>query len=606
MMSKPVLSPKASDQKLQQPVQATHAETMMGAEVIVKALVAEGVEVVFGYPGGAVLPVYDALFRQNQLRHILVRHEQAATHAAEGYARSTGKVGVVLVTSGPGATNAVTGLTDALLDSIPLVCITGQVPTHLIGSDAFQEADTTGITRSCTKYNYLVKDADDMGRIMHEAFHIARTGRPGPVVIDIPKNLMNQQTTYKGKTPFERPSYNPQIEPDMQQVEKAVALMATAKRPVFYVGGGLINAGPDACAKLAELVHLTGFPITNTLMGLGAFPGTDKHFIGMLGMHGSLEANMCMAQCDVMINIGARFDDRVTGRLDAFSRTSKKIHVDIDPSSINKVVHAHVPVVGDAGRVIDLMLDLWKKKNIKPDQAELNNWWAKIEEWRARKSFSYKQLEGKEIKPQYALERLYELTKSQNPYVTTDVGQHQMWAAQFIKFDKPHHWMTSGGLGTMGYGMPSAMGVQIAHPDALTVCVTGEASLMMNIQELSTIMQYRLPLKVFILNNRYMGMVRQWQEMFHGSRYSESYMDSLPDFVKLAEAYGMTGLRCEKLSDVDATIKQMLAIKGPVLVDMMVDQNENVYPMIPAGAAHYELLLGPDEKAPEIKTKDLL
>jgi acetolactate synthase I/II/III large subunit len=582
------------------------AEKLLGAEVIVKSLVNEDVEVVFGYPGGAVLPVYDALFKQNQLRHVLVRHEQAATHAAEGYARSTGKVGVVLVTSGPGATNAVTGLTDALLDSIPLVCITGQVPTHLIGTDGFQEADTTGITRSCTKYNYLVKDVNDLGKIMHEAFHIARTGRPGPVVIDIPKNLMNQKTSYSGKVPFDRPSYKPQLDPDMKQVEKAVKLMAGAKRPVFYVGGGVINAGKDACDKLKELVHMTGFPCTNTLMGLGAFPGTDPQFIGMLGMHGSLEANMCMAECDVMINIGARFDDRVTGRLDAFSKKSKKIHVDIDPSSINKVVHAHVPIVGDAGRVIEQMIALWKNNNCQADKQELSQWWKQIDGWRSKKSFSYKQDDKSDIKPQYALERLYELTKDQKPYVTTDVGQHQMWAAQFLKFNEPNHWMTSGGLGTMGYGMPSAMGVQIAHPDALTVCVTGEASLMMNIQELSTIMQYRLPLKVFILNNRYMGMVRQWQEMFHGCRYSESYMDSLPDFVKLAEAYGIAGLRCEKLADVDKTIKDMMAIKGPVLVDMMVDQNENVYPMIPAGAAHYELVLGPDEKAPEIKTKDLL
>jgi len=578
-----------------------HAPEILGAEIIVKALVAEDVEVVFGYPGGAVLPVYDALFKQNSLRHILVRHEQAATHAAEGYARSTGKVGVVLVTSGPGATNAVTGLTDAMLDSIPLVCITGQVPTHLIGSDAFQEADTTGITRSCTKYNYLVKNADDLGRIMHEAFHVARTGRPGPVVVDVPKNIMNMKGEYAGKQPVNRPSYRPQTEGDPKQVEKAVHLMAAAKQPIFYVGGGVINSGLEACAVLKELVHLTGFPITNTLMGLGSFPGTDPQFVGMLGMHGSLEANMGMAECDVMINIGARFDDRVTGRLDAFSKHSKKIHVDIDPSSINKNVHAHVPVVGDAGNVIKQMIGLWKQQKPKPDLAE---WWQKIEGWRARKSFSYKQGD-KIIKPQYALERLYELTKSYSAYVTTDVGQHQMWAAQFLKFDKPGHWMTSGGLGTMGYGMPSAMGVQIAHPDDLVVCVTGEASLMMNIQELSTIMQYRLPLKVFILNNRYMGMVRQWQEMFHGSRYSESYMDSLPDFVKLAEAYGMAGLRCDKIADVDKTIQEMLAIKGPVIVDMLVDQNENVYPMIPAGAAHYELVLGPDEKA-ESKSKDLV
>jgi len=584
-------------------------EEIPGAEIIVKALTAEDVDVVFGYPGGAVLPVYDALFKQNQLRHILVRHEQAATHAAEGYARSTGRVGVVLVTSGPGATNAVTGLTDAMLDSIPLVCITGQVPTHLIGSDAFQEADTTGITRSCTKYNYLVKDVNDIGRIIHEAFHIARTGRPGPVVIDIPKNIMNQNAVYEGKQPVSRPSYRPPFKGDAKQIEKAVHLMATAKRPIFYVGGGVINSGAEACAALKELVHLTGFPITNTLMGLGAFPGTDRQFVGMLGMHGSLEANMCMAECDVMINIGARFDDRVTGRLDAFSKHSKKIHVDIDASSINKNVHAHVPIVGDAGDVIKQMIALWKaispSLTLPPNGGgDLAEWWKKIETWRAKKSFSYKQ-DGKTIKPQYALERLYELTKVQSAYVTTDVGQHQMWAAQFLKFDAPGHWMTSGGLGTMGYGMPSAMGVQIAHPDELVVCVTGEASLMMNIQELSTITQYRLPLKVFILNNRYMGMVRQWQEMFHGSRYSESYMDSLPDFVKLAEAYGMSGLRCDKISEVDNTIKKMLTIKGPVLVDMLVDQNENVYPMIPAGAAHYELVLGPEEKA-ESKSKDLV
>ena len=584
------------------PAEMTVAKEASGAEIIVKALVNEDVDVIFGYPGGAVLPVYDALFKQNSLRHILVRHEQAATHAAEGYARSTGKVGVVLVTSGPGATNAVTGLTDALLDSIPLVCITGQVPTHLIGSDAFQEADTTGITRSCTKYNYLIKDAEDIGRIIHEAFHIARSGRPGPVVIDIPKNLMNQMAEYRGKEKVNRPSYNPKAHADPMQVEKAVALMASAKRPVFYIGGGVINSGLQACEALKELVHLTGFPATCTLMGLGAFPGTDPQFIGMLGMHGSLEANMCMAECDVMVNIGARFDDRVTGRLDAFSVKSKKIHVDIDPSSINKNVRVHVPIVGDAGDVIKQMLALWKQHKATPD---LSEWRTKIETWRARKSFSYKQGD-KIIKPQYALERLYELTKSQSAYVTTDVGQHQMWAAQFIKYDKPNHWMTSGGLGTMGYGMPAAVGVQIAHPEELVVCVTGEASIMMNIQELSTIMQYRLPLKIFILNNRYMGMVRQWQEMFHGSRYSESYMESLPDFVKLAEAYGMKGLRCENPADVDKTIKEMIATKGPVIVDMLVDQNENVYPMIPAGAAHYELVLGPEENKGEIKTGDLL
>ena len=590
---------------------------MLGAEVIVKSLLNEGVEVVFGYPGGAVLPIYDALFQQNELRHILVRHEQAATHAAEGYARSTGKVGVVLVTSGPGATNAVTGLTDALLDSIPLVCITGQVPTHLIGSDAFQEADTTGITRSCTKYNYLVRSVDELPRIMHEAFHIAKTGRPGPVVIDIPKNIMNQLTTYNGKPEVvARSSYHPDIKADISQIEKAVALMATAKRPIFYVGGGVINAGAGACEKLTELVRLTGFPITNTLMGLGAFPASDPQFLGMLGMHGSLEANMAMAQCDVMINIGARFDDRVTGRLDAFSLNSKKIHVDIDPSSINKTIPVHIPIVGDAGEVIEKMLALYPVSRkaaqdlmsgvdgvIDPVQslhASQDLWWDQIETWRAKKSFSYKQPASGAIKPQYALDRLNELAKKHSPYITTDVGQHQMWAAQFLRHEKPNHWMTSGGLGTMGYGVPAAVGVQIAHPEGLVVCVTGEASILMNIQELSTIMQYRLPLKIFLLNNGYMGMVRQWQEMFHGNRYSNSYMESLPDFVKLAQAYGMKGLRCDKIENVDATIEEMIAFDGAVLVDMIVDKNENVYPMIAAGAAHYELLLSPEQEAGEM------
>ncbi len=608
------------------PMEATNSE-MVGAEIIVKAIINEGVDTIFGYPGGAVLPVYDAIFKQNQLRHVLVRHEQAATHAAEGYARSTGKVGVVLVTSGPGATNAVTGLTDAMLDSIPLVCITGQVPTHLIGSDAFQEADTTGITRSCTKHNYLVRDIADLPRIVHEAFHVARSGRPGPVVIDIPKNIMNSMGSYTEKVEVNRPSFKPIPKPDISQIEKAVALMATAKRPIFYVGGGLINSGEKACKLLTELVHLTGFPCTTTLMGLGAFPGNDPQFVGMLGMHGSLEANMCMAECDVMINIGARFDDRVTGRLDAFSLNSKKIHVDIDASSINKVVRVHVPIIGDAGAVVEQMLRLWKEHFPMACRAEASGdsppspesgsgataiarpacegWWDKIETWRARKSFSYKQ-DDKIIKPQYALDRLNELTKKHNTFVTTDVGQHQMWAAQFLKYDKPHHWLTSGGLGTMGYGVPAAVGVQIAHPDDLVVCVSGEASVLMNIQELSTIMQYRLPLKIFILNNRYMGMVRQWQEMFHGNRYSESYMDSLPDFVKLAEAYGMKGLRCDKVENVDATIKEMIAHKGPVIVDMLVDQNENVYPMIPAGAAHYELLLNPAETGSAKLNKNLV
>lgn len=566
---------------------------MTGAEMVVRAIADQGTDTLFGYPGGAVLPVYDAIFKQNRLRHILVRHEQAATHAAEGYARSTGKVAAVLVTSGPGATNAITGLTDALMDSIPMVCITGQVPSHLIGSDAFQEADTTGITRSCTKYNYLVRDVNDVGRIIHEAFHIARTGRPGPVVVDIPKNILNQTGTYQSSYAFSRASYNPQTEGDEGSIAKAIELMKHAKRPVFYVGGGLINAGEMACEALTALVRMTGFPITNTLMGLGAYPGSDQQFLGMLGMHGSLEANMAMHDCDVMICIGARFDDRVTGKLDGFSPKSKKIHVDIDPSSIGKNVRAHVPIVGDAATVVKQMIAAWKASKTSTDKAALAQWWKQIETWRAKKSFSYQQA-GDIIKPQYALERLYQALKKDDFYVTTDVGQHQMWAAQFLTFDRPGRWMTSGGLGTMGYGMPCAVGAQIAHPDKPVVCVSGEASILMNIQELSTIKQYRLPVKVLILNNRYMGMVRQWQEMFHGNRYSESYMDALPDFVKLAEAYGIKGLRASKVSEVDAVLKEMLEHDGPVVVDMVVDQKENVYPMIPAGAAHNEIVLGPE------------
>jgi acetolactate synthase I/II/III large subunit len=574
-------------------------QALTGAEIVIRSLTDCGADTIFGYPGGAVLPLYDALFKQNQLRHILVRHEQGATHAAEGYARSTGKPGIVLVTSGPGATNAVTGLTDAMMDSIPLICITGQVPSHLIGSDAFQEADVTGITRSCTKYNYLVQHIGDLPAIVHEAFHVATHGRPGPVVIDIPKDILNTTGEYDTGHSFKRHRYDPKTIGNAQQVEKAVELMAKAKKPLFYVGGGVINSGLEACETLKQLVHMTGYPITLTLMGLGAFPGNDPQFLAMPGMHGSLEANMAMHDCDVMICIGARFDDRVTGRLNAFSPKSKKIHVDIDASSINKNVQVDIPIVGDAGTVMKQMIKAWKEKKLAVQQAELKKWWAEIEQWRGKKSFSYRQ--GKDIiKPQYALDRLYELTKKHSPYITTDVGQHQMWAAQFIRYDKPYRWMSSGGLGTMGYGLPSAMGVQIAHPGELVVCVTGEASFMMNIQELSTVKQYRLPVKIFILNNRYMGMVRQWQEMFHGGRYSESYMDSLPDFKKLGEAYGIASLTCEKPSDVDATIREMLKIDGPVLVDMRVDQNENVYPMIPAGAAHNELLLSPDQAAPEL------
>lgn len=577
--------------------QTDDAREMTGAEIIIQSMLDNGTEVVFGYPGGAVLPVYDALFKQNHLRHILVRHEQGAGHAAEGYARATGKVGVLMVTSGPGATNTVTALADALMDSIPLVCVTGQVPTHLIGTDAFQEADVVGITRSATKHNYLVKDVNDLGRIMHEAFHVATTGRPGPVLVDVPKDVLNAMGTYRGNAGMRRQSYNPVKKPDLRMIERAVELMSRSKRPVFYIGGGVVNAGAEACENLGKLARATGFPVTTTLMGLGAFPGTDKQFLGMPGMHGSLEANMCMAECDVMINIGARFDDRVTGRLDGFSPGSKKIHADIDASSINKIVKVDVPIVGDAGEVIELMLKTWKAKKYTAQKEGLAKWWKQIDGWRKRDSFGYQQ-EGKVIKPQHALRRLNAALAKKDFYITTDVGQHQMWAAQHILYDKPNRWLTSGGLGTMGYGLPASLGVQIAHPNKPVVCVTGESSFMMNIQEMSTAVQYRLPVKIFILNNFYMGMVRQWQEMFYSSRYSESYMDSLPDFVALAEAFGMKGMRVKDASKLDAAIKEMMAHPGPVLCDVWVDQKENVYPMIPAGAAHHELVLGPTEAAP--------
>ena len=566
------------------------SETMTGAEMIIRALQDQGVEHIFGYPGGAVLPIYDAIFQQDKVKHILVRHEQGAVHAAEGYARSSGKVGCVLVTSGPGATNAVTGLTDALLDSIPVVCFTGQVPTHLIGSDAFQECDTVGITRHCTKHNYLVKRIEDLPRILHEAFYVATHGRPGPVVIDVPKDVQFAKGKYERPTNAEHKTYRPKVDGDLAQIERAVDLMMKAKKPVFYTGGGVINAGPAASAALRELVRATGFPITSTLMGLGAYPASDPQWLGMLGMHGTYEANMAMHDCDVMINIGARFDDRITGRIDAFSPRSKKIHVDIDPSSINKIVKVEVPIIGDAGRVLTEMVRLWKEKKGKADADAAKIWWGQISTWRARNCLGYKR-STTEIKPQYAVERLYALTKKRDTYITTEVGQHQMWAAQFLHFEEPNRWMSSGGLGTMGYGLPAAVGVQQAHPKSLVVCVAGEASVLMNMQEMSTAAQYRLPIKVFILNNEYMGMVRQWQELLHGGRYSESWSQALPDFVKLAEAYHAKGIRCSDPAELDAKIQEMIDHDGPVLFDCLVTKEENCLPMIPSGKAHNEMIL---------------
>ena len=564
---------------------------MTGAEMVIQALADQNVEHVFGYPGGAVLPIYDAIFSQNQVRHILVRHEQGAVHAAEGYARSTGKVGCVLVTSGPGATNSVTGLTDALCDSIPIVCITGQVPTHLIGNDAFQECDTVGITRPCTKYNYLVKRIEDLPRALHEAFHIASSGRPGPVVVDVPKDIQFARGIYSKPKDFPHTGYKPKLKGDMDKIKQAIDLMAHAKRPLFYTGGGVINSGKGACDLLREFVKVTGYPITSTLMGLGAFPAADPKWLGMLGMHGTLEANMAMHDCDVMICVGARFDDRITGRLDAFSPGSKKIHIDIDPSSINKNVKVDVPIIGDCAHVLEDMVRLWRTGAIHPDKKSLQAWWAQIDKWRARKSLAYRS-SSDVIKPQYAIQRLYELTKDRDAYITTEVGQHQMWAAQFYGFQEPNRWMTSGGLGTMGYGLPASVGVQLAHPKSLVIDIAGEASVLMTMQELSTAVQYRLPIKVFILNNNYMGMVRQWQELLHGGRYAESYSEALPDFVKLAEAYHAHGIRCEKPGDLDRAIKEMIDVDKPVLFDCVVDPKENCFPMIPSGRAHNEMLLG--------------
>ncbi len=577
---------------------ATAAQS--GAEVLLRALKDQGVEVIFGYPGGAVLPIYDAIFQQNAIRHVLVRHEQAAVHAAEGYARSTGRVGCVLVTSGPGATNAVTGLVDALMDSIPIVCLTGQVPTHLIGNDAFQEADTTGITRPATKHNYLVKRAEDLARVVHEAFYVARTGRPGPVVIDLPKDILIGKAPYVSPAATPHRSYRPQTEPDSAQIGRAIALLKGAKRPVIYTGGGVINAGDAASAALRRFVRMTGFPCTSTLMGLGAYPSNDPQFLGMLGMHGTYEANMVMHGCDVMLNVGARFDDRVTGKLSLFSPGSKKIHIDIDPSSINKNVPVEVPIIGDAARALEALIAAWEADSAKPERTALAEWWRQIDTWRAKDSLRYRQSmdNGAVIKPQYAIQRLYEITRElgRETFISTEVGQHQMWAAQFFRFDEPNRWMTSGGLGTMGYGLPAAMGVQIAHPDALCIDIAGEASILMNIQEMSTLAQYRLPVKVFILNNQYMGMVRQWQELLHGGRYSESYSEALPDFVKLAESFHAEGMRATSVDDLDGVIRAMLASPKAVIADIFVDQKENCFPMIPSGAGHNDMILGPEHE----------
>ncbi len=578
-------------------VGASHASAS-GAEILLRCLREQGVDTIFGYPGGAVLPIYDALFQQDAIRHILVRHEQAAVHAAEGYARSTGRVGVVLVTSGPGATNAVTGLLDALMDSIPLVCLTGQVPTHLIGNDAFQEADTTGITRPATKHNYLVKRSEDLARTVHDAFYVARHGRPGPVVVDLPKDILIAPAEYARAPETPHRSYRPVTRPDPAAIRAAVRALKAARRPVLYAGGGVINAGPEAASLLAELVRRANAPITLTLMGLGAFPASDPHSLGMLGMHGAYEANMAMHGCDVLCAIGARFDDRVTGRLAAFSPGSLKIHADIDPSNINKNVAVDIPIVGDAVLVLRAMLEAWDAEPVRQDPAALAAWWQTIAGWRAVRSLAFEQdrAPGAVIKPQYAIARLHDLCKlsGRDTFVSTEVGQHQMWAAQHFHFDRPNRWMTSGGLGTMGYGLPAAAGVQVAHPDALVIDIAGEASILMNIQELGTLAQYRLPVKIFILNNEYMGMVRQWQELLHGARYSESYSAALPDFVRLAESFHATGLRASTYGELDGVIAQMLATPGPVIADIRVDPAENCYPMIPSGAAHNEMILGPE------------
>jgi len=577
-----------------------------GAEIVFKCLEDQGVEFIFGYPGGAVLPIYDELKNHESIKHILVRHEQGAGHAAEGYARSSNKPGVLLVTSGPGATNAVTALTDAYMDSVPLVCISGQVPTHLIGTDAFQEADTTGITRPCTKHNWLVKDIKELGKTIHKAFEVATTGRPGPVLVDIPKDVQFQKTSYlkfKKQKKLNGKSHN---QFSQKNIDDLVKLMSKASKPVFYTGGGVINSGPKASELLRELVNVTGFPITSTLQGLGSYPGDDNYFLGMLGMHGSYEANNAMHDCDLMINIGARFDDRITGKIDEFSPKSKKVHIDIDPSSINKNVKVDLPIIGDVADVMSSTIKTIKK--VKPDFAKSNKqkiskWWEKIQKWRSINSFDFVN-SNEIIKPQYAVQRLYELTKNKDTYITTEVGQHQMWAAQHYKFNKPNRWMTSGGLGTMGYGLPAAVGVQVAHPNKLVVDIAGEASVLMTMQEMSTAVQYSLPIKIFILNNEYMGMVRQWQELLHEKNYSESYTAALPDFVKLAEAYGCVGIRAKTPDELDDKIIEMINTDRPVIFDCMVDKEENCFPMIPSGKPHNQMLLGPkDQKENKITGK---
>ena len=566
------------------------SKSMSGAKMVVQALIDQGVDVVFGYPGGAVLPIYDEIFQQNHIQHILVRHEQAAVHAAEGYARSTGKPGVALVTSGPGATNAVTGLTDALMDSIPIIVLTGQVPSFMIGSDAFQEADTVGITRPCTKHNWLVKETDDLARVLHEAFHVATSGRPGPVLIDIPKDVQFATGKYTEKK-ARKSHYQPQVKGSIEGITDLAAAMEKAKRPIFYTGGGVINSGTAASQLLRELVAATNFPITSTLMGLGAYPASGKNWLGMLGMHGLYEANMAMHGCDLMICVGARFDDRITGVVEKFSPNSKKAHIDIDASSVNKIVHVDIPIIGDVGHVLEDLLKVWKSRGRKTHAEGLSKWWNQINAWRSIDCLKFTQ-QGNIIKPQYALQRLEELTKGHDRYITTEVGQHQMWAAQYLNFEDPNRWMTSGGLGTMGYGFPASVGVQMAHRDALVINVAGEASWLMNMQEMGTVTQYKLPVKQFILNNERLGMVRQWQQLLHGERYSSSWSEALPDFVKLAEAFGAKGIRCDDPKNLDDAIMEMINHDGPVIFDCLVEKHENCFPMIPSGKPHNEMLLG--------------